>query len=42
MFDFKERNYEKYGQETPPVYDLKRIGVPVALVVGQTDGITSR
>jgi len=38
MYDFGEKeNMKKYGQKTPPVYDLGKITVPVYLHAGSYD-----
>lgn len=37
-FDYgKEVNLQKYGQETPPKYDLSKIGVKIAVYHGDVD-----
>jgi len=33
----KEKNLEKYGQETPPLFDLSKITCPVAVYSGVND-----
>lgn len=38
QFNFgKEENLEKYGQETPPIYDVTKITAPVAFYWGEND-----
>ena len=33
----QEENQRKYGQATPPEYDLRQVKVPVTLIWGQND-----
>ena len=37
-FDYgPDGNQERYGQPTPPVYDMSKVTAPVALVWGEND-----
>jgi len=39
-FDYGKRgNMKQYGQASPPSYDMKKIGVPTALFVGEKDDL---
>ena len=38
MYDFgKRENKEKYGQETPPIYDPAKVTAPVAAYYSEND-----
>ena len=41
-FDYgKEKNIEKYGQATPPSYDMSLINYPIATMFGSDDMLVS-
>lgn len=39
-YDFKSLNLIKYGQGTPPQYNLSNVSVPVALFWSEADSLT--
>ena len=41
-FDYKDRNQEIYGQDTPPDYDLAKVTAPVALYWGDNDWLAQQ
>jgi len=41
-FDYKDRNQEIYGQDTPPDYDLGKVTAPVALYWGDNDWLAQQ
>jgi lysosomal acid lipase/cholesteryl ester hydrolase len=42
-FDYgKEKNVEIYGQSEPPTYNLSKIKLPVRLLYGEEDSLTSQ
>ena len=38
----KSENKKHYGQETPPLYDLSKIEVPMALATGTVDKLADK
>merc|ERR1712107_118865 len=42
MFDYgtEAGNVERYGQASPPLYDLQRLRVPTVLFIGENDYMT--
>jgi lysosomal acid lipase/cholesteryl ester hydrolase len=40
LFNYgKEKNFEIYGTETPPPYDLSKISSSIAFYYGKNDGL---
>lgn len=40
-YDFKNDNHKRYGTAHPPVYDIKKVQVPVYQVVSSHDWATT-
>lgn len=40
-YDYKSLNTKYYGNKNPPIYDIKKIQVPVHIVVSTHDWATS-
>ena len=42
MYDFgRKGNQEKYGQDTPPIYDIGKVTAPVAAYWSQNDWLAA-
>ncbi len=40
-FDFKERNIQKYGQSTPPLYNFHNVKIPTYFFQGTADHVST-
>ncbi|XP_075234694.1 lipase 1-like [Lycorma delicatula] len=41
-YDYKDpyKNYEKYGRQTPPIYNISKVTTPVALIYAKNDYVS--